>query len=63
MSDETEPLRRQRLAEINVQPSSRKALEAQYGQVRDTAQLSEYFEVIGFMAPFFAPCEVAVLQE
>ena len=52
MSDATEPIRRERLAEINAQPGSREALEAQYGQVWDTAQLTEYFEVIGFMAPF-----------
>ena len=50
-TDPTEPIRRQRLAEINAQPGSREALEAQYGQVWDTAQLSKDFEVIGFMAP------------
>jgi hypothetical protein len=52
MPDKTEPLRRQRLAEINAQPGSREALEAQYGRVWDTTQLSQDFEVIGFMAPF-----------
>ena len=37
MSDPTEPLRRKRLAEINAEPGSREALEAQYdGQVWDT---------------------------
>jgi hypothetical protein len=51
MSDETEPLRRQRMAEINAEPGSREALEATYGQVWDTTQLGEDFEVIGFMAP------------
>lgn len=51
MSDETEPLRRQRLAEINAEPGSREALEAQYGQVWTTQELSNDFEVIGFMAP------------
>src|ERR1700677_4439518 len=49
MIDETEPIRRQRLAEINAEPGSREALEAQYGQVWDTQQLAEMFEVIGFM--------------
>ena len=51
MSDPTEPIRRQRLAEINAEPGSREALEAQYGQVWDTRQLAVDFEVIGFMAP------------
>lgn len=51
MSDETEPIRRQRLAEINSEPGSREALEAKYGQVWDTDQLRQEFEVIGFMAP------------
>ena len=52
MIDETEPFRRQRIAEINAEPSERVALEAQYGQVWNTEELSRDFEVIGFMAPF-----------
>jgi hypothetical protein len=52
MSDPTEPLRRKRLAEINAQPGSREALEAQFGEVWDTQQLAQDFEVIGFMAPY-----------
>ena len=52
MSDATEPLRRQRLAEINAQPGSREALEAQHGQTWTTTELSEDFEVMGFMAPY-----------
>ena len=51
MSDPTEAIRRQRVAEINAEPGSREALEAQYGHVWNTDQLSEEFEVIGFMAP------------
>jgi hypothetical protein len=51
VSDPTEPIRRQRLAEINAEPGSREALQAQYGQVWDTQELAEQFEVIGFMAP------------
>lgn len=51
MLDETEIPRRQRLAKINANPGSREVLEAQYGQVWDTNQLCEDFEVIGFMAP------------
>jgi hypothetical protein len=49
--DVTEAARRERLAEINAEPGSREALEAQYGQVWDTQQLALDFEVIGFMAP------------
>ena len=51
MSDPTEPIRRERLNEINAEPGSREALEAVYGTVWDTQQLVEAFEVIGFMAP------------
>ena len=51
MTDPTEPIRRQRLAEINAEPGSREALEAQYGQVWDTEELRRDFEVIGFAAP------------
>lgn len=52
MADPTETIRRQRLEEINVQPGSREALEAAYGQVWDTDQMSEEFQAVGFMAPF-----------
>ena len=51
MSDPTEPIRRELLAEINAQPGSREALEAEHGQVWNTQQLGEDFEVIGFAAP------------
>ena len=51
MSDPTETIRKELLAEINAQPGSREALEAQHGQVWDTNQLREDFEVLGFGAP------------
>lgn len=51
MSDPTEAIRRERVAEINAVPGSRAALEAQYGQVWSTDELSEEFEALGFMAP------------
>jgi hypothetical protein len=51
MTDPTETIRRQRIAEINAVPGSREALEAQYGQVWSTDELACDFEVIGFMAP------------
>jgi hypothetical protein len=52
MSDPTESFRRQRVAEINAEPGSRPALEAQFGQVWDTADLARDFVVTGFMAPY-----------
>jgi len=52
MNDPTEAIRRQRLAEINAEPGSREALEAEYGQVWDTGQLMEEFEALGFLAPY-----------
>jgi len=51
MNDPTENIRRERLIEINAEPGSREALEAQYGQVWDTAQLGEEFVVTAFIAP------------
>ena len=51
MSDPTQAIRRERLAEINAVPGGREALEAEHGQVWDTDQLRQDFEVVGFMAP------------
>lgn len=52
MIDETEAIRRERVAEINSEPDANRAsLEAQYGQVWDGSQLGEEFDVTGFMAP------------
>jgi hypothetical protein len=51
MTDPTESIRRERMAEINAEPGSREALEIQYGQVWDTAQIRQDFDVLGFMAP------------
>ena len=50
-NDPTEAPRRQRLAEINNEDTSREALEANYGPVWDTDQLVKDFEVVGFAAP------------
>jgi hypothetical protein len=51
VNDKTEPIRRERLVEINLVPGGREALEAKYGQVWDTDQLIDAFEAIGFLAP------------
>jgi hypothetical protein len=52
MSDPTESIRRQMVAEINAEPGSREALERQHGQVWDTSELRDQFEPLGFLAPF-----------
>lgn len=54
MSDKTESIRRQQVAEINADPNGRVALEAKHGQgnVWTTSELQQEFEVLGFMAPF-----------
>ena len=52
MTDLTEPLRRARLAEINIDPGDRAVLAARYGQVWDPQELAREFEVLGFLAPF-----------
>jgi len=51
MFDETEQLRRDRIGELAAEPGSREALEKQYGKVWNTEELTNDFEVIGFMAP------------
>ena len=60
MNDPTEAIRRvlvpainaeaARLAETTADP--RKELEEKYGQLWDTSELGEAFDVEGFMAPF-----------
>jgi len=56
--DETEEVRRERLIIINAGVESqdaateRQRLETQNGRVWDGSQLSEGFEVLGFVAPY-----------
>ena len=50
--DALDQVRVERLVEINSEPRNREALEAVYGRVWDTAQLTAEFEVLGFLAPF-----------
>lgn len=49
--DPTESLRRDAVAAINAVPGSREDLEAKYGQVWDTDQLTTDFNVLQFAAP------------
>jgi hypothetical protein len=51
MSDPTEAIRRDMVGEINADPGSREALEAKHGQVWDTHQLTNDFDVLGFASP------------
>ena len=51
-NDLIEPIRRAMVEEINSNPGAREALEAAYGQVWDTTELTEAFKVEGFLAPF-----------
>lgn len=59
MSDPTENIRRQRLAEINAEAGSREAVEAQHGQVWDTEEMQRDFEALGFLAPYIVVCRKA----
>jgi hypothetical protein len=52
MCDETETIRREMVATINADPGSRPDLEAKHGQVWDTSELQNDYQVLGFMAPF-----------
>ena len=51
MSDPTETIRREMVAEINAEPGSREYLEAKHGKVWSTSELQDEFEALGFMAP------------
>lgn len=51
-TDETEPYRRQRMAELASEATDNRAeLEARHGKVWSTEELREDFEALGFMAP------------
>lgn len=52
MNDHTEAIRREQVREINADPGSREALEVKHGQVWDTCELQQDFEVTGFAAPY-----------
>ena len=50
--DNTEDIRKELIEETNKKPTEREELERVHGQVWDTKQLQEDFEVRGFLAPF-----------
>ena len=51
MSDPTENIRREMVAAINSNATERTALEERHGQVWDSDEIREDFDVIGFAAP------------
>ncbi len=51
MSDPTESIRKQRVAEINSQGDTRNSLEEKHGRVWSTEEMQQEFNVIGFIAP------------
>ena len=52
MHDPTESTRREMTVEINAIEGSRGYLESKHGEVWDTTELQEQYEVLAFMAPF-----------
>lgn len=50
--DETEGIRRLMVEQLNSSAGERAALEAEHGQVWDTAELQRDFSVQSFLAPF-----------
>jgi len=52
LSDPTEAIRREMVAEINAKEGSREWLEDQYGEVWTTGDVQRKFTVLGFGAPF-----------
>ena len=52
MTDSTEAIRRQQVAQINAEPGSREYLEAMHGEVWTTSEVQRDFEVLGFLAPY-----------
>jgi len=54
MPDATEVVRREMLTVINAEPGSREALETEHGQVWNTQELGQDFEVLGFASPLVA---------
>jgi hypothetical protein len=50
--DTTETARRELVRKLNSEPGNRASLKAKHGQVWDTDELRQDFDVKGFLAPF-----------
>ena len=48
MSDPTEAIRKELVVQINAEPGSREALEAEHGEVLTTTELQDRYEVKSF---------------
>jgi hypothetical protein len=59
MPDATEAYRTAIVATLNANPGQRAELEKVYGEVWDTAEVQEKFEVQDFLAPFVSVVEKA----
>lgn len=59
MTDPTETIRRSLVQQINGTAGNRERLEAKHGQVWDTQQLQQDFEVLSFSAPLIVVRERA----
>ncbi len=51
MNDPSETIRRELTTAINAIEGSREHLESKHGQIWDTTELQEEFNVLGFAAP------------
>lgn len=52
MTDPTESTRRALVAQTNANAAARKDLEERHGDVFDSDEIREQFDVVGFAAPF-----------
>jgi hypothetical protein len=52
MSDPTENIRKQMVAELNSDDATRAGLEQKHGQVWTTHEMLEEFDALGFLSPF-----------
>ncbi len=51
-NDPTEPIRRSIVQALNDEAGERESLQAKYGHVWSTKELTETFSVVAFLAPF-----------
>ena len=52
MSDPTESIRKQMVAELNSEEATKAELKEKHGRVWTTSEMQEEFDALGFMAPF-----------
>lgn len=52
MADTTKSIRKQMVAELNLDDNTKADLEAKHGKVWTTSEMSAEYEALGFMAPY-----------